>query len=248
MSSFPLSSADYQSSFKDEAAAFIAAYRRADVDEIVPNCPQWNVAQLGAHIGSIYHRIAELLRTNSMEPLDPKDFPAPADPHEVLAYYEEGMHRLSNEFVDLDPAAPIWTFAGISPALFWMRRMTHETMVHAFDLDGIHPPVHEPDPRVIADGIDEFFTAQLRRRLARQEVNGLNGRLALAATDSKDRWVIGLFPDHLEILVGDATADAEISGRAHDLLMFLWGRGFSSALDRSGDLDLVATYHRDVRL
>jgi len=248
MPEFPLSSVDYQDLFEQEANAFVKAYLRANLDEIVPNCPEWNVAQLGAHIGSIYHRIAELIHTHSLEPLDPEDFPAPADPREVLGYCQEGMNRLSEAFIGLDPTAPIWTYAGVLPSLFWMRRMTHETMVHAFDLDEIHPPMHNPVTRATADGIDEFFSAQLARKLARQSVPGLSGRLALMATDSSDRWVVELYPDHLEIISDDSLSDAELSGRAHDLLMYLWRRGFASSLDKSGDLDLIATYYRDVRL
>ncbi len=248
MPHFPLTKLDYQMLFQEEADAFITAYVRADIDETVPNCPEWNVAQLGSHIGSIYHRIAELIRINSLEPLDPENFPAPAEPHAVLDYYRNGSQRLAEEFVNLDPASPIWTYAGILPALFWMRRMTHETMVHAFDLDTIHLPMHSPATRAVADGIDEFLTAQLARKLPRQNVPGLHGRLALRATDSNDRWVVGLFPDHIDILPDGSPSDAELSGSAFDLLMYLWRRGFSSSIDRSGDLGLIATYYHDVRL
>ena len=248
MSNFPLSKESYQSLFKDEADAFVDAYLRANLDEIVPNCPEWNVAQLAAHIGSIYHRIAELIRTSSLEPLNPENFIAPNDPRDVLGFYQEGVSKLSEVFVGLDPTAPVWTFAGVLPALFWMRRMTHETMVHAFDLDEIHLPMHSPAARSVADGVDEFFSVQLERKLVQKHVPGLSGRLALGATDSKNRWVLELAPDHLEILSDSSLVDAELTGTAYDLLMYLWRRRFSSALDKSGDLNLIATYYRDVRL
>src|SRR5487761_1980806 len=246
MPRYPLSKEIYQQRFNDEAEAFVAAYTRANLDEIVPSCPEWNVAQLGAHLGSIYHRVAALIHTCSLEPLDPKDFPAPTDPREVLEYARDGARKLSVEFVGLDPTAPIWTYAGILPALFWIRRMTHETMVHAFDLDAILPPVHRPDASALADGIDEFLSAQLARKLALQHVVGLSGRMALTIADSDDRWVIGLFPDHLEILPGGSDTDAELTGSAYDLLMFLWRRALSPALVRTGDLDLFTTYFQDV--
>ncbi len=248
MPSYPLSKGDYQHFFNEESSAFIDAYQRAKLDETVPACPDWNVAQLGAHIGSIYHRIAELIRTTSLEPLDPELFLAPTDPREVLGYFRDGRRKLEEVFAELDPTAPIWTFSGILPSLFWMRRMTHETMVHAFDLEAIHPPFHRPASLAVADGIDEFFSAQLERKLVLQNIPGLSGRMALVTTDSDNRWVIGLFPDHLEILSNDAIAEAEITGTAHDLLMYLWRRELSVSLKRSGDLDLIATYYRDVRL
>lgn len=248
MTSYPLSKEDYQHLFKDEANAFVDTYLRASLDEMVPNCPGWNVAQLGAHIASIYHRIAQLIRITSIEPLDPDRFLAPTDPRDVLAYFQEGARKLSEVFVELDPVVPIWTYSGVLPALFWIRRMTHETMVHAFDLEEMHPPVHKPKVLAVADGIDEFFSAQLARKLTRQNVPGLNGRMAFRTTDSNDRWVIELSPDHLEVLSGVLAADAELTGTAYGLLMYLWRREFSLTLEKTGDLDLIATYFRDVRL
>ncbi|HUY07229.1 MAG TPA: maleylpyruvate isomerase family mycothiol-dependent enzyme [Acidimicrobiales bacterium] len=248
MPNYPLSRDLYQRLFAEESNAFGDAYLKSRPDEMVPNCPEWNVAQLGAHIASIYHRIAELIRIVSLEPLDPKNFLSPTDPGEVLDHYREGAERLSVLFIDLDPMMPIWTFTGIRPALFWMRRMTHETMVHAFDLEEIHPPLHDPKAPAIADGIDEFFSAQLPGKISRKHVPGLNGRLALTATDSKDRWVIDLAPDRLDVVSENATADAELTGTARDLLMYLWRRGFAPALEKTGDLDLIMTYYRDVRL
>lgn len=248
MPNYPLSKEDYQHLFKDESNAFVDAYRRAGLDEMVPNCPGWNVAQLGAHLASIYHRIAQLIRISSLEPLDPNQFPTPTDPRDVLAYYQEGVGKLSEAFIELDPVVPIWTYLGVSPALFWIRRMTHETMVHAFDLDAIHPPAHRPEALAVADGIDEFFSAQLERKLAQQNVPALTGRMAFRTTDSDDRWVIGFSPDHLEVLPDGSAVDAELSGTAYDLLMYLWRRESSLTLDKTGALDLITTYYRDVRL
>lgn len=248
MPTFPLKLEEYQKIFADEASAFRDAYVRADPSERVPNCPDWTVAELGAHISSIYHRVAELLRRGSMEALDPADFAAPSDPDAILAYFVEGASALSSQFATVDTHQQIWTYAGIQPALFWPRRMTHETMVHAFDLDELHPPLHVPPIVAVADGVDEFLTAQLQRKLIRQPVASLRGTLGLNATDSNDRWVVSLTPNSIDILDASTPADAELSGTAHRLLNFLWRRSSANQLSPSGDLDIIATYECEVRL
>ena len=248
MANFPLSASMYQNLFSHESEAFKQAYLRADPQETVPNCPAWTVTELTSHISSIYHRVAEVIHTRSMEALDPAAFVAPSDPKEAFDYFVAGANKLEDRFRDLDPSQMIWTYAGIQPALFWFRRMTHETMVHAFDIDELHPPLHTTEVVAIADGVDEFLTSQLIRKLARQPVPGLEGRLALSTTDSLDRWVVQLSPGAIEILDSSSEADAELSGDAFSLLNFLWRRPGEALLTRSGNVALIDTYEHDVQL
>ena len=125
--------------------------------------------------------------------------------------------------------------------------MTHETMVHAFDIEELHLPLHQPDSIVLSDGIDEFFSVQLARKIAEHPASGLSGRLGINVSQG-GRWVIGLSESRLEILDTNETSDAELTGPAYDLLMFLWRRADSSALVREGDTQLITTYRDHVRL
>jgi hypothetical protein len=68
-----------------------------------------------------------------------------------------------------------------------------------------------------------------------EPVGGRGESLHLRATDTEGEWRLRLLPAGVEVGRGDGHADAEAAGGASDLLLFLWGRGEASQLERSGD-------------
>jgi len=99
-----------------------------------------------------------------------------------------------------------------------------------------------------ADGIDEFWTAQLGRKLPTNPIPGLSGVLRVTATDVDASWTISLEPDSFTLLGQDAVAPAELSGRAEDLLWFVWNRGPATTCSVVGDRHLVDDWPELVRL
>lgn len=247
MTAYPLDAARYQGLFTDEARAFLDVYRRCQPADSVPTCDGWTVATLGRHLGSIYERIERIVRTGARADIDRSELAIPSQDAAIPQYLEQGAASLATTFQHADPTAEVWTFAGIAPVSFWMRRMVHETMVHAFDLEAIEPPGHRPDEVALSDGIDEFLTAQLMRKLPRINAEGLHGRLGIV-TDSGDRWAVELEPTAARFVDATQRVDTELSGDAKAIVCFLWNRVDETAITVSGDRALLATYREKVHL
>ncbi len=245
---FPLSPERYWSLFAEESASFLKAYSRAQLTERIPSCPSWSVADLGRHLGGIYHRAADILESTSQVSMVVADDRIPKVDEGVAAWLVDGTARLMELLMTTDPTAPLWTFNGPAPVAFWSRRLVHESMVHTFDLEELHRPLHAPAVESLADGIDEFFPVHLRRKLRGHPADGLNGYLGINTTDSDDRWVLQLTPDSVAVEAPTTPTDAELSGKAFDLLMFLWRRSDTAPLEISGDNAIVMAYQNNVDL
>jgi uncharacterized protein (TIGR03083 family) len=248
MHEFPLSPERYWSLFASESASFLTAYSRAQLTERIPSCPSWSVVDLGRHLGGIYHRIADILEATSEINIVLAEDRIPKVDEGVAAWLVDGTARLMELLMITDPTAPLWTFNGPAPVAFWSRRLSHEAMVHTFDLEELHRPRHMPSVEYLADGIDEFFPVHLRRKLRGHPAEGLNGCLGINTTDSDDRWVLRLTPDSVTIEEATTPTDAELSGKAFDLLMFLWRRSDTASLKISGENAIVTAYQISVDL
>ncbi|MGH3979312.1 MAG: maleylpyruvate isomerase N-terminal domain-containing protein [Pseudonocardiaceae bacterium] len=52
----------YETALETEGAAFAAVVRDADLEQRVPTCPEWTVAQLAGHVGGAHRWVAEIVR------------------------------------------------------------------------------------------------------------------------------------------------------------------------------------------
>ncbi len=238
MVEIPFAPAQYWSLFSGESAALLNAYARATTAEMVPACPGWTVARLGRHIGGIYHRTAKVLAEQLTEP--PETEIGPESDDGVGAWLARGVQQLIEVFLLTDPAIPVWTMAGVQPGAFLARRLTHETMVHTFDLEALHRPQHRPAPLTIADGIDEFIDLQLVRKIERNRLPGFTGTLALDASDAATRFVVEITPERVIRRAATDEVDATVRGRAIDLILFLWHRNESERLTLEGKESLLS--------
>jgi uncharacterized protein (TIGR03083 family) len=199
---------------------------------------RWSVTDLAAHLGGVHRWAAGNARTQQRGPRDnvPELTVPPAQ------WYAESRAELLATLAELDPEQACWT---LDPrwrqVRFWHRRQAYETLVHLWDLrsatDPAAPAPAEATPAEQADAVTEFLTvfAPLRSRGAPP----LPGSLALRATDTGDHWVLTedrTLADH-----PDRATDAEVTGPAADLLLFLWGRtGLTPALTATGAYDRLS--------
>lgn len=144
-----------------------------DLDAPVSGCPGWTLADLGAHVGSIYR----FARTGLVEHrgLDAKD-PGPTEREPMLAWFDEGADALLTTLRAIDARGgwdePAWTMAPPATAAFWVRRQHHETALHLWDAlesqgaDPAEAAALALDAATAADGVDEivrmFFPRQVR--------------------------------------------------------------------------------------
>ena len=222
--------------------------RRAGLDAAVAACPGWNVAKLIVHVGVLHRWVASMVAGGLVERLDTRAVERAPDGNERIAWLERGSRELEQVLADAGDDRVVWTLEGVGRSAFWFRRMAQETMVHRFDVElaaGIQSSV---DPLLAADGIDEYWSAQLGRKLPLQPIDGLEGVLALLATDVDAAWTVSLSRDALALLAPGSPADVTVAGPAYELLSFVWNRRPLTTGTIEGDRRLVDDWPELVRL
>jgi hypothetical protein len=142
----------------------------------------------------------------------------------------------------------VWTFEGVGRSAFWFRRMAQETMVHRLDVELAAHFEGLVDPLLAADGVDEYWSVQLGRKLPRQPIEGLEGVLTLRATDVEAEWTVALTQDTLTLLAPGAATEVTVSGPASELLGFVWNRGHLDTSEVRGDRRLIDDWSELVQL
>lgn len=231
---------DYLDILRADGAALLTAVAAAP-QAPVPACPDWDNTTLAAHIGRIWHYASR--QSHSTEPLDPAGRP-PAGV-DTLTWAGEGLAALVSALGDTELPAPSWNWARREPntAAFWFRRMAQETAVHRWDAQ-----LAAGDPTPIAswlaaDGIEEVMTMWLPARRGRAK-EAVTGTAHLHAADPADgqpsEWFVELGPaGEVHVRHAHEKGDAVLRGRAHEILLRLWGRP-SGAEQFGADTVLVA--------
>jgi uncharacterized protein (TIGR03083 family) len=121
--------------YSDALRGFSARLARlvaGDQQRPVPTCPGWTFRELAIHVGRAQRWGAEIVATRATQEIPPRQAPdgkLPATPAERAAWLQAGAGRLISA-VATAPEEPVWTLAGIRPARYWLRRLTHEGAVH----------------------------------------------------------------------------------------------------------------------
>jgi uncharacterized protein (TIGR03083 family) len=215
-----LSADSYRGAIRDQADRFVAAAQRAPLDAPIPSCPDWDVAELLAHLGRVYRWAAACVEANA--PVSPRDLPSPPARDERVAWVEDGATRIL-EVLDRPAADPAWTWSPDGTVGFWQRRQAHETAIHRVDAElasGSPTPV---PPELAVDGIDEWLEL-LPNRFGAPPVTGAGETVHVHCTDGDGEWLLRLTPDGLEVEAIHAKGDVAVRGPASDLLLVLLRR------------------------
>ncbi|MFJ9867643.1 maleylpyruvate isomerase family mycothiol-dependent enzyme [Streptomyces sp. NPDC101165] len=254
----PLPYTTYQQAIEQETARFAEVVEDVDPATPVPSCPDWTVADLTRHVGSLQRWFSALLtRLVQEQPRSREvELGLPDSAHEYPRWVASGIPRVAAVLRATDPQAPMWAWGEDRHARFWARRMLFETLVHRVDAErsvGQESPI---DPVLAADGIDEFLVNLPDAHLFVPAVARLKGDgetiVFQCATPDKslgEKWRMRLDADGFRLQ--PRTADGEPSGertttvraRAADLLLLVYGRrsyreaafdvtGESATLDR----------------
>lgn len=221
---YALSFGRYRELLSSEFAALAASINGTLVTP-VPSCPGWTGEDLVRHTAIVYLHKAETIRTGSRPgkgwpPVSIGSMP----PGQLL---EHCYHRLIAQFDAHAPedAAESWV-PDDQTVGFWVRRLTHETAMHRYDLEQAGGGRTSPfDEDLAVDGIDEVLSVMLGRGRADPEASG-----AVVRVESAGRsWSVTL--DRLAARLDRAPATgsepgaAAISGDPEEILLWLWGRG-----------------------
>ncbi|MFF9282917.1 maleylpyruvate isomerase family mycothiol-dependent enzyme [Streptomyces griseosporeus] len=240
---------DHRAAVAAETARFVTAIRDADLTTAVPSCPDWTLADLVRHTGSVQRWFSVLLRSRIQEPPRTRevDLRLPEREDGYPDWLAESATVAAEAFAATDPDLPMWAWGVDQHARFWARRMLFETLLHRADAElalGLTPAI---DRALAVDGIDEFlvnlpFATFFAPKVA--ELRGPDRTIRFRTTDGDESWLVRLRPDGFGLEAAGAaadTADATVRGTAADLLLLVYGRlpHQAQALAHEGDEDLL---------
>ena len=169
----------------------------------------------------------------------PRSKPADKD---LLTEYRAGLDELINVLSSIDPVRSCWTWAGIQNVAWVIRRMAHETAVHAWDAHVSAGNNAEIEAALASDGIDEYVHVMLVSNI-RDGEGLLSGSVHIHCTDVDGEWLI-VPTDTSDVVVTreHAKGDCAIRGSASQLLLGLWRRTPMSSLEVIGSADVAAQF------
>ena len=205
--------------------------------EVIKECPDWSVNDLMAHVGIVYGWVTSIIESGSLErPTTP--FPTPPENNQR----EWAMNRLSTLLKivrESDPMTPVWTFGKDKNVGFFIRRMTHETLIHMRDAESVIDEFIEVDGDVACDGIDEYIDGALQRSInPNREFRYPDGSIHLHRTDGEGEWLLESHEDGLVVRREHAKGAVAVRGKAMSLLLFIWGRN-PDGLEIFGEADIA---------
>ena len=234
--------ARYLELLRSEGEALAGAAER-DLKAPVPSCPEWDMAALVRHTSQVHRRRAAVVRRRSIEPPEGIEAdPGPKD-DDIVAWYRDGVDDLLDAFSEAGPDAQAWTWHGENNVAFWMRRMAQETAVHRWDAENAIGAAADIDAELASDGIDEF----LDKFIPLDEIpyRGAAGTVHLHCTDVKGEWTVTLAPGEIPTHErGHSKGDAAVRAAANRLLLWVWRRIDSSAVEVLGDAGLAEALWR----
>ena len=205
--------------------------------EAIKECPDWSVNDLMAHVGTVYGWVTSIIESRSLErPTTP--FPTPPENNQR----EWAMNRLSTLLKivrESDPMTPVWTFGKDKNVGFFIRRMTHETLIHMRDAESVIDEFIEVDGDVACDGIDEYIDGALQHSMnPNREFRYPDGSIHLHRTDGEGEWLIEPSGSKIVVSRQHAKGDVAVRGSAISLLLYLWGR-HTDDLEIFGEAELA---------
>lgn len=256
----------YHAELATETGRLAEVVRTTEPAHAVPTCPEWTLAQLAEHVGRGHRWAAAIVERRATEPL-PQDRtggdPPPPDrgQDELAAWLVTGAVRLSTAAHDAGPAATVWTWAPEQTVGFWLRRITHDTVIHRLDAElaiGATPELAigatpELASDLAADGVSDLLSCIATLSKAGHpdpvfaDLRGTGQTLHLHATDAglgaAGEWFIERTPGGVRWEHGHRKGDVAARGRAADLLLVL-NRRATSGVDVVGDEDIFAHWLR----
>ena len=225
-------------------AARLGQVAEDNMEVVVPTCPEWTVEDLVRHVAMVYaHKVQVLRLGRPPEPWPPEsDDQAPP-----LTRLRTAMGELLAEFTARGPEEIGYSWYEPDQSVgFWMRRMSHETLIHRVDAElAAKVPVNPIGAERALDGIDELLVVCLgwasrqwieedREQIARLEERPI----AVVAADR--RWLLRPGPDGITVAERpDGEADVTIHGEPADVMLWLWRRVAVDAVDVDGDPELA---------
>ncbi len=215
-------------------ASLAALVDRMDQDLPIPACPDWTLRQLATHVGRAHRWAAEIVGTRSAGFIEFRSVPdgkAPGSAADQARWLTAGAAKLTGAVREAGDDL-VWAFGELRPAVFWVRRMAHETLVHCADAQVAVAEEADMQAESAADAIDEWLTVMSRLNAGQHDLASVlpAGRsLHVHATDPglgpAGEWLVRHSPgEGVQVLSERGRADAALTGPAASVLLVLMRR------------------------
>ncbi len=252
----------YDIELRAETARFAAAVHDADPAHPVPTCPGWTLAELTEHVGFGHRWAAVIVERRATRPVphdQADDLQVPEDAEERSRWLLEGARRLADAVRGAGSQTGVWTWADDKTAGFWLRRITHDTLVHRLDAELAVGREIALAPEMAADSVSDLLDMfSILPRVddfpALAQLRGSGQVLHFHATDnglgSNGEWLARRMPSGVAWEHRHGRSDVAVCGSALDLLLVLSRRAAlgSSRLVVTGDAHLLAHWLEHSRL
>jgi uncharacterized protein (TIGR03083 family) len=229
-------------------SARLAEVGRMGLSAEVPSCPGWTVEDVVRHTAEVYLHKIEAIHRNAR----PEPWPPNLADRDALELYDEATAKLIAELERVGPDAPSWTFWPADPTSgFWFRRMAQETAVHRVDAELAHDVVTPIDRGLALDGIDEILRVMLGGPWWEENDTRYPVDATVRVTANGQSWTIQASATAVTVMSAGPGTDlhgaddevaAEIFGEADALLLWLWGRRGTDAVQVAGDDAVVESF------
>ncbi len=219
----------YHAELVSSAVALAAVVRDAGPAHPVPTCPQWTMADLARHVGVALRWGAVMVRERVTAPPSQRADDTPPDA-ELATWITDTATVFDDAVREAGPDAAVWTWSTEQTAGFWLRRLTHDVLVHRLDAElavGRSPLVAAD---LAAGGVSDLLAciAALSVSHADRVFGGLRGAgetLHFHATDDglgeAGEWFVRRLPTGVEWEHGHRKGDVAVRAAALDLLLVL---------------------------
>jgi uncharacterized protein (TIGR03083 family) len=252
----------YHTELQAETVRLAEAVQDADLVQQVPTCPAWTLAQLTAHVGFGHRWAAVIVERRATTPVphdQADDLQVPEGAQERSRWLLAGARRLGDAVREAGPQTKVWTWADDKNAGFWLRRITHDTLVHRLDAELAVGREVSLAPDLAADSVSDLLDMfSVLPRIddfpALAELRGSGQLLHFHATDpglgAAGEWLARRTPSGVEWKHRHGRGDAALRGRALDLLLVLSRRAplDGSRVQALGDPQLLAHWLEHSRL
>ncbi|NND84784.1 MAG: maleylpyruvate isomerase family mycothiol-dependent enzyme [Acidimicrobiia bacterium] len=247
---------DFATIVEHETAAMADLLESLSPEIMVPTCPGWSVADLGAHLTAVQSVFAEAVESRATEPVDVE--PArPAD-GEIPPALRAAGRRLVAALRSAPEGAETMTWAGLQPVSWSARRQAHEVLIHHVDAKRAAGLDAAIDRELAAAGIDEL--AEWHHGPAPEWATWTPSRAVLVEQSDGDRaWRIerghlsGTSPNTgasydltTVCFVEPGPTEAVVRAGASDLDLWLWRRLPFGAVEVDGDRALAGAVYEDL--
>ncbi|MGH8978376.1 MAG: maleylpyruvate isomerase N-terminal domain-containing protein, partial [Acidimicrobiia bacterium] len=190
----PIDALDYRAALVRETD-LLARVARTDLRARVTHCPDWDLADLVAHVIAVFE-FWHAIGTRAVA--GPEDYEAqPRVPDdELAARLVVAADALATTVYPLDPAIPVWSWSAQKNVGFIHRRMAQEITVHRWNGEQAVGDTTPIEPTLATDGIDEFLRIHLPADP--DQLVGALDRVCFATTDTNTSWTVDVGGDRVE--------------------------------------------------